>query len=63
MVKEMNEVDNILIQTPYIICNQKMYQDLTEICSRSVKTEIIINAVESGTNPFGCTDYLNQKKM
>ena len=62
MVKEMNEVDNILIQTPYIICNQKMYQDLTEICSRSVKTEIIINAVESGTNPFGCTDYLNQKK-
>ena len=32
------------------------------ICSKSVKTELIINAVESGANPFGCTDYLNQKK-
>lgn len=24
--------------------------------------EIFINAVESGTNPFGCTDYLNEKE-
>ena len=62
MVNEMEEADNILIQTPYVICNQKMYGDLKEICSRSVKTELIINAVESGANPFGCTDYLNQKK-
>lgn len=58
----MEEADNILIQTPYVICNQKMYGDLKEICSRSVKTELIINAVESGANPFGCTHYLNQKK-
>ena len=25
------------------------------------ENHILINAVESGTNPFGCTDYLNQK--
>ena len=62
MVKEMKKADNILIQTPYIICSRKMYQDLTDICLGSVKTELMINAVESGTNPFGCTDYLNQKK-
>ena len=62
MAEEMKKTDNILIQTPYVICSRKMYQDLTEICSESEKTELMINAVESGTNPFGCTDYLNQKK-
>lgn len=62
MVNKMKKADNIVIQTPYVICNQKMYGDLKEICSKSVKTELIINAVESGVNPFGCTDYLNQKK-
>lgn len=29
---------------------------------RAPEWNIVINAVESGTNPFGCTDYLNQKK-
>lgn len=62
MVYEMKKGDDILIQTPYIICNKKMYKDLAEICSKASKVEMVINAVESGTNPFGCTDYLNQKK-
>lgn len=61
MVSEMNQEDDILIQTPYIICSRNMYQDLTDICTESSRVEIFINAVESGTNPFGCTDYLNQK--
>lgn len=61
MVSEMKQEDDILVQTPYIICSRNMYQDLTEISDESSKVEIIINAVESGTNPFGCTDYLNQK--
>ncbi|MDO4321274.1 MAG: phospholipase D family protein [Lachnospiraceae bacterium] len=62
LVEEMKQEEDILIQTPYIICDKKMYQDLTELCADGARTEIIINAVESGTNPFGCTDYLNQKK-
>lgn len=62
MVSEMKQEDHILIQTPYIICSRSMYQDLTDISDESSKVEIIINAVESGTNPFGCTDYLNQKR-
>ena len=61
MLTEMKGADNILIQTPYIICSREMYQDLTELCSEG-RTDLIINAVEGGTNPFGCTDYLNQKK-
>ena len=51
----------ITIQTPYIICGPEMYQDLTEIC-QGRQVGIITNAVENGANPWGCTDYLNQKK-
>lgn len=61
LTDEMERGEDILIQTPYIICNRKMYCDLTDIAG-SAEVEMIINAVESGTNPFGCTDYLNQKK-
>lgn len=62
MIYEMKKDDNILIQTPYIICNKKMYHDLIDISKNHAKVEMMINAVESGSNPFGCTDYLNQKK-
>lgn len=62
MVTEMKMADRVLIQTPYIICSGSMYQDLRDICLDTEKTEIIVNAVESGSNPFGCTDYLNQKE-
>lgn len=62
MVNVMKEEENLVIQTPYIISDKMIYQDLTEICASGESVEVMINAVESGTNPFGCTDYLNQKK-
>lgn len=51
-----------LIYTPYIICGKEMYQDLTELNKKRIPLEIITNDVASGANPWGCTDYLNQKK-
>lgn len=60
LMAELSHGEDILIQTPYIICSGDMYRDFEDLSSRG--TEIIINAVESGTNPFGCTDYLNQKE-
>lgn len=57
---ELCQGEDILIQTPYIICSRDMYRDLTALSPSGV--EIITNAVESGANPFGCTDYLNQKE-
>ncbi len=60
LLAELKHGEDILIQTPYIICSRTMYQDLTDLSPGGV--EIITNAVESGTNPFGCTDYLNQKE-
>ena len=53
--------EKVTIQTPYVICNGYMYDTLREIASHA-KLQIILNAVEKGSNPWGCTDYLNQKK-
>ena len=63
LVKVMEEGHNILIQTPYIICNDAMYCGLTGLCEDGKQLQIITNAVENGANPWGCTDYLNQKKQ
>lgn len=52
----------VLLQTPYIICNREMYEGLKEDTGSAAKLEVMTNAVENGANPFGCTDYLSQKK-
>lgn len=62
LADEMGQGKEVLIQTPYIICSDEMYDDLAGLTKRGIRIELVINAVESGTNPFGCTDYLNQKK-
>lgn len=50
------------IYTPYIICGKEMYDDLTALKEKDISVEIITNDVAKGANPWGCTDYLNQKK-
>lgn len=52
---------NVLIQTPYIICGREMYADLTEL-SKDRNVTILTNSAETGANPFGCADYLNQRE-
>lgn len=52
--------DKVFIQTPYVICDDYMYQVLKHIEEES-EIEMIINSVEKGSNPWGCTDYLNNK--
>ncbi len=58
----MEQGKQITIYTPYIICGREMYQELDSLCRRAEEVEIITNDVTSGANPWGCTDYLNQKK-
>lgn len=58
----MKQVKQVTVYTPYIICGKEMYQDLTDLTANGTDIEIITNAVSSGANPWGCTDYLNQKK-
>ncbi len=57
----MAEGQDVIIQTPYIICNQEMYQGLSRITGSGTNVTVVTNAVANGANPCGCTDYLNQK--
>lgn len=54
------KADKVMIQTPYIISNQYMDCVLQNI-GKKADLKIFINAVEKGSNPWGCTDYLNNK--
>lgn len=58
----MEEGREITIYTPYIICGREMYEDLSSLTESGSSVEIITNDVASGANPWGCTDYLNQKE-
>ena len=49
MVDAMAQDSNVLVQTPYIICSKDMYEDLRTVCAAGTRTDILINAVESGT--------------
>ena len=51
----------MLLQTPYIICNHKMYDDLEQLAA-SRQVRVLTNAVENGANPSGCSDYLREKQ-
>lgn len=59
--KLMEQGKDIVIQTPYIICNKRMYSDLSGLCVSDRNISIMTNAVNNGANPWGCVDYLNQK--
>lgn len=54
--------EQIVVQTPYIICNRTMYDALEKAAGGAAQVQIITNAPQSGANPWGCADYLNQKK-
>lgn len=51
---------NIVLQTPYMICNQAMYNALKKVTD-NVQVQVITNAPQSGANPWGCADYLNHR--
>lgn len=62
LVRLMASGQEVTVQTPYIICGREMYQDITALEAGGTQIQTVINAVENGANPWGCTDYLNQKK-
>lgn len=62
LISLMSAGSDIIIQTPYIICGKAMYRDLSAVCESAGNVKIIINAIENGANPFGCSDYMNHKK-
>lgn len=47
---------------PLHYMRQEMYDDLSQLTDNNVSVEIITNDVAKGANPWGCTDYLNEKE-
>ncbi len=52
---------DISIHTPYIICNDWMYESFREICDRNPDTVLLTNSAANNGNPFGAFDYLDNK--
>ncbi len=52
---------DIFIHTPYIICNDWMYDSLQEICRVNPQTSLLTNSAGNNGNPFGASDYLMHK--
>ncbi len=58
----MMDRENVIIESPYVICNKAMYQGLAEVCESTSEVAIMTNAKEIGNNICGNADYLNEKK-
>ncbi len=52
---------DIFIHTPYVICNEWMYDSLREICDKNPHTAMMTNSAANNGNPFGASDYLMHK--
>lgn len=59
-----NADKEVKIHTPYIICNDMMYEALEAICKGDVDVYIMTNSVANNGNPFGASDYkINRDKI
>ena len=57
----MAEGDEVIIRTPYIMCDSQMYEDLAAVCTVS-DVEMVINSPVTGNNVMGSVDYMNSRK-
>lgn len=62
LVHLMAQGGDVLIQTPYLIYNNVMYDDLRALSAGGREIAVVTNSVEGGANLFGCADYLGQKE-
>lgn len=59
-----NADKQVIIHTPYIICNNMMYKSFSEICSKAPSVTMMTNSSANNGNPFGAVDYaLNKEKI
>lgn len=56
-----NAKEEVKIHTPYIICNDMMYEALTDVCSGQAKVTLMTNSPANNDNPFGASDYILHK--
>lgn len=56
-----HEKGDIFIHTPYVICNDWMYESFQDICNKNPRTSLLTNSAANNGNPFGASDYLKNK--
>ncbi len=54
--------ERVVIQSPYVVCNDYMYSRLRELKEQVPDTRLILNAVENGDNFVASSDYLRHKE-
>ena len=53
--------EEVFIETPYAVCNDVMYDSLTQIARSVPSVTMLVNSVESGDNLMASSDYLRSK--
>jgi putative cardiolipin synthase len=56
-----NADENVVLHSPYVVCNETMYRDLSDICRMVPDVRMVINSVTNGSNPFTTSDYARNK--
>ncbi len=56
--------ETVSIHTPYILCDDWMLEQLSDICQSVPTVEMMTNSVANNGNPFGAMDYyVNKEKL
>lgn len=53
--------EQVIIHTPYAVCNDYMYDTLTNLCAQVPDVTMMVNSVENGDNLVASSDYLKNK--
>lgn len=54
--------EKVIIHTPYIVCNDYMYDALTQVNAAVPDVRMLINSVANGDNVVASSDYIKNKK-
>lgn len=57
----INAQESVDIHTPYIICNDTMYEALSDVSNIVGDARLLTNSVANNGNPFGAGDYKRNK--
>lgn len=57
----MEQGSQVVIQTPYVICDDEMYEDIEDLTEGGTAVTLLTNSPETGANPFGCTDLRGER--
>lgn len=54
--------EEVWIHTPYIMCNEDMYEAFTKLCRKDADILLMTNSIINNGNPFGAVDYALHKQ-